>query len=922
MSVCCQFISIVTLIVFSQVTAVGLADEQAQPTHVLTNSIDMKLVEISMGEFLMGSPEGDISANEDEKPQHGVTITNPFFMGIYEVTQNEYERVMEANPSYFSKTGRSKGKVAGLDTRRFPVEYVRWKEAMEFCGKLSELPQEKSAGRVYRLPTEAEWEFACRAGTTTAFHFDNLLSSAQANFNGMLPSPGVPTGPFLGRPTTVGSYKPNALGLYDMHGNVWEWCSDWYRADYYKDSPSVDPPGAASSSDASVRGGSWADDALNCRSAYRYNVLPVHRFQTRGFRVVMTITENNEVATAPAEQTETEKPLSQEATEREQVFQTIVQPFLKNFCFECHSGDSPQSGLALNTFQHASELATTGRKAWMAVRNQLLARGMPPQDAQQPSHDDVQMLTSWIQDAIAAVDCSGEPDPGNETIRRLNRAEYRNTIRDLLGIDYPDADDFPTDDIGAGGDALSIAPVLMERYLIAAEEIADRVIVTDAKQADKTESLRGIIFIQPGPQVSRHHAARMVLTRLASRAYRRPVTDVEIERLLRLVDTTHEQGGSFKESIHLALRAILVSPNFLFRVESDPPSVDPEAIRELSEDELATRMSYFMWSSMPDDELLEQSRQQTLRTNLDDQVRRMLDDPRSRALGTDFGGHWLQLSRLKSIQPDASVFPEFDDNLRGAMWTETQMFVNTIISENRSMLDLLTADFTFVNERLAKHYGLEHVEGAGFQRVSLQNNLRGGVLTHGSVLALTSNPTRTSPVKRGKWIMETILGTPPPAPPPGASEFEKTNKTATSGSFRERMSQHVSNPRCAVCHKQMDSLGFSLENFDGIGRWRTHDGKFPIDTSGELPDGQRINGPAELREILSNSRKDKFIKCLTEKLLAYALGRELEYYDVCATDKIQKVLSTDNYRFSTLVTQVIKSEPFQKRRGKRKINSW
>jgi hypothetical protein len=660
---------------------------------------------------------------------------------------------------------------------------------------------------------------------------------------------------------------------------------------------------------------------MNCRSTYRFNVLPVYRFQTRGFRVAMTIEKKQAVATTDNGKDEPKKPLSKEAAEREQVFQTNVLPFLKTYCFKCHSGDEPEGGLALHTFQHASELATTGRKTWKKVWGNLMAGAMPPKDAKQPPQAKVNMLTQWIDDAVKAVDCSGDPDPGHETIRRLNRAEYRNTIHDLLGIDYPEADSFPTDDVGAGGDALTISPILMERYLTAAEAISDRAIVTDRGQVDLPASHRRIIFTRPGPNRSRRESARMILARLASRGYRRPATGVEVQRLLRLVDTTHEQGGSFEESIQLALRAVLVSPHFLFRVELDPPSGDPLAVRELDDYELATRMSYFLWSSMPDDELFEYARQETLHDNLDAQVRRMLDDPKSRALVQNFGGQWLQLSKLKSIRPDKAVFPEFDDELRAAMRTETEMFLDAIIREDRSVLELLTADFTFVNDRLARHYGMQGIRGSGFQRVSLKQNPRGGVLTQASVLTLTSNPTRTSPVNRGKWIMETILGTPPPPPPPGVSELKEIETTVGSASLRERMAEHVKNPRCAVCHKQMDALGFALENFDAIGRWRTHDGEFPIDASGKLPDGREFDGPGELKSILSDRGNRDFVVCFTKTMLAYALGRELEYYDRCAVDKIDNVLSTDNDRFSTLVVQIIKSEPFQKRRGKHKSDS-
>jgi len=900
------------------ITACLAADQpHRKPRIAITNSIGMRLVEIPAGEFLMGSSTDDKHANADEQPQHRVKISKPFYLGVFEVSQQQYQMIMGENPSQFSATGGSRNRVTGIDTSRFPVEHVRWTEAVEFCDKLSRLPAERSAGRVYRLPSEAEWEFACRAGTTSSYHFGRALSSTQANFNGKLPSPGGQPGPFLGRPTTVGSYQANAWGLYDMHGNVWEWCSDWYRSDYYQRAPAEDPPGAPSSPDRSVRGGSWADDGLNCRAAYRFNVLPVYRYQTRGFRVAMTVGDQLPMAqTSPPSDT-SQKPLSKAAAAREAFFHSDVRPFLKTYCYECHTGDKPEAGLSLDRYQHATELASTGRKTWNRIRDQLLSGAMPPKDARQPPQPDCEGIAAWIDQAVAAVDCSRAADPGHETIRRLNRAEYRNTIHDLLGVDYPAANTFPTDDVGATGDALSIAPILMERYLTAAEAISEQALATNLPPAGITPSSHRILFTQPGPDQTRAAAARSVLKRLATQAYRRPVTDVELERLLRLVDSAHQRGDSFRDSIRLALQAILVSPNFLFRVEQDPVSGDSQAIRQLNGYELATRMSYFLWSSMPDAQLFQHAQQESLHDNLDSQVRRMLGDPKSRALSEHFGGQWLQLTKLQNIRPDKQVFPDFDDALRTAMQTETRMFLAALIAEDRSMLDVLTADFTFVNRRLARHYGLTPLDKDGFQRVSLANTRRGGVLTQASILTLTSNPTRTSPVKRGKWIMETLLGTPPPAPPPGSSQLKPTDSSTASVSLRERMASHTAVPRCAVCHQQMDALGFALENFDAVGRWRDQDGRFPIDASGELPGGHTFKGPLELNGILSDRHRQKFLDCLIENMLAYALGRELEYYDRCAIDKISQRLELDNYRFVTLITQIIQSAPFQKRRGPR-----
>jgi hypothetical protein len=784
---------------------------------------------------------------------------------------------------------------------------------------LSELPDEKAARRVYRLPTEAEWEYACRAGTTSAFVFGESLSSTQANFNGAFPSPGAEKGPYLGRPTVVGSYEPSAFGLFDMHGNVSEWCEDNYHADYYSGSPVDDPLDEAGSSDKVVRGGSWGSDALNCRTRYRFSVLPVRRYQSRGFRVLMKQTSESD----PVVESASTVMEDTEPNEQEVVFQSQVRPLLKTHCIECHAGAEPAGDIALDQFAHASQVATTGRKQWQRVVGQLVARAMPPKDKQQLDDAEVAFLTQWIDTTLSDIDCSEPSDPGHESIRRLTRNEYRNTIRDLLEIDFAAAEDFPADDTGATGDALSLPPLLMESYLAAAEQIAAEAIAGEARRAGDGHS--PLIFVtRPNAQNTREQAAHEVLQRLMSRAFRRPVTDLELERILRLVvDRAHEQGSSFDECIELALQVILVSPHFLFKVETDPNPNDSETVRSLTEYELATRMSYFLWSSMPDEELMDHAKQKTLSENIESQVTRMLNDPRAQALVEDFGGHtWLQLPKLLSITPDNELFPEFDDELRQAMRMESELFFAAIMQDDRSVLELIDADFTFVNKRLSRHYNIPQVDlpefrDNEFQRISLASSQRGGVITQASVLTLTSNPDRTSPVKRGKWIMENILGTPPAAPPPGVSEFVDNDDSVISESLRVRMEQHRKDPGCAVCHEQMDNLGFALENFDAIGRWRSHEGDFPVDSSGVLPDGAAFQGPEQLRMVLSEHRREEFVGCFLEKMLGYALGRELEYHDQCAVRQLTKTLSQQGYRFTSLVTQIVKSDPFRKRRGRR-----
>jgi hypothetical protein len=436
--------------------------------------------------------------------------------------------------------------------------------------------------------------------------------------------------------------------------------------------------------------------------------------------------------------------------------------------------------------------------------------------------------------------------------------------------------------------------------------------------ASLPESHRRILFCTPTP-ATRNECARAILERFASRAYRRQATAGEVGRLIRFVDLAEQSGESFERGIQLAVEAVLSSPQFLFRVELDPrPRQKGEQmplVREVNEIELAARLSYFLWSSMPDDELLGLAREGRLREGdtLERQVRRMLADPKARALVENFGDQWLHLRLLDNINPDAKQFPGFDEALRGAMLEETRLFFESVVREDRSVLDFLDANDTFVNERLARHYGIPGVKGEEFRRIVLNDDRRGGLLGQASILTVTSNPTRTSPVKRGKWILEQILGSPPPPPPPDVPELKEDKEVVLSGSLRQRMEQHRANPSCASCHSRMDPLGFGLENYDAIGGWRDKDGKFPIDASGTLPSGQSFEGPKALKAILK-SRDREFVRCLAEKMLTFSLGRGLDYHDACAVDRIVAAMAEHNNTFSTLVWEIVRSDPFQKRR--------
>jgi hypothetical protein len=609
-----------------------------------------------------------------------------------------------------------------------------------------------------------------------------------------------------------------------------------------------------------------------------------------------------------------------------QSFEATVLPFVTRYCLECHRGKDAQRGVQLDKYRTFASLAED-RPTWRKVNGMLRSRKMPPEDSRQPSDEEFRTVSAALEDALGQAERTGPRDPGRVTIRRLNRAEYTNTIRDLLGIDFNSAADFPSDDVGYGfdniGDVLTLPPLLMEKYLDAAQQIAAKAIVTGKpvnKLNDYPESHRRIFFVAPGAKVSPEAAAQQILQRLAMRAYRRPVGADELKRLMKLAANARFHGSTFESSIQLALEAILVSPHFLFRVELDPER-DAGAIRALNEYELASRLSYFIWSSMPDNELFDLAGRGRLRENLDRQVRRMLADWKSKALVEDFAGQWLQLRNLDQASPDKTQFAAFDQDLRRAMRTESEMFFAAILHEDRSVLEMLDANYTFVNARLARYYGIQGVEGDRFRRVSLPSrgaaSARGGLITQAAVLTVTSNPSRTSPVKRGKWILDNILGAPPPDPPADVPKLQEDAKAVASGTLRQRMERHRTDPNCAVCHKEMDSLGFALENFDAVGAWRTKDGNFPIDAAGQLPDGRSFAGPRELKAVLRAS-KEQFVRCLANKLLTYSIGRGVETFDDRAIDVIVNSTKAGGYKISALFLGIVHSDPFEKRRGKQK----
>jgi mono/diheme cytochrome c family protein len=843
-------------------------------------------------------------------------------------------------------------------------------------------------------------------------------------------------------------------------------------------------------------------------------------------------------------------------------FQQNVLPVLAKSCLGCHNDKALAGKLSLEPLRDPATTATH-TAIWQSVLEKVSAGAMPPPTAKPLTDAERAAVIGWIKTlpGLTAGTTTGEPMAGRVTARRLNRVEYNNTIRDLLGVAARPADEFPVDDSGYGfdnnGDVLSVSPMLMEKYMQAAEKISrlavygeavppkptrlvrlmnrrsqdaydvlsegnsgmylpyslrgamygnftfpvdgeyefrlrianfrgDDADITDEERARRAEERRKLfearrlerekaaaaggpgagtaagaparggraggaprreptpeelkardeaarkaapprklILTVDGAQVistviegtgsfgysqgefteratvkagerfirasypelanldnplqninpdmrrglfvdyldivgpfnpstarpasytkvfvcsqKTAQCARTILSTLMERAYRRPVTDDELKSKVDLVTLAQREGDSFDEGIRLALQAILSSPNFLFRIEANPrprasagsQEQDPAYVRNapllsvrraglalqtrqleypVSNIELASRLSYFLWASMPDVELMRVAKAGTLRQPavLEAQVRRMMADPKGFNLVENWAAQWLQLRNLGRTKPDPKRFPTVDDELLDAMRTETMKFVETIIKEDRSLLDFIDAPFTWVNGPLARHYGIKGVDGEAFQRVTLDGEQRSGILTQGAILTVSSYPTRTSPPVRGKWVMENLLGTPPPPPPDDVPSLNDSN-IGTEVSLRERLEQHRRDPSCSPCHMLMDPLGFGLENYDAVGAWRTHDGKFPIETAGTLPGGQSFTGSKGLKEIL-RAKSDAFVHNVSEKMLTYSLGRGMERFDRPTLEAISRQVKASDYRFSALVMEVVKSKPFQ-----------
>jgi hypothetical protein len=590
-------------------------------------------------------------------------------------------------------------------------------------------------------------------------------------------------------------------------------------------------------------------------------------------------------------------------------FQEKIVPFVSTYCTECHGDKKRKGGM---TFRSAlkTPAAAAFRKQWKLSAASLKAHDMPPEDAKkQPTAEETAVFLDWV----ANMKFLSAKDPGVFVIRRLNKVEYANTLHDLLGTDPAIAQELPDEVFGAGY-LNSLSPLLMEQLVGIASEVVHRALPPGGQPSP----LEIELFGNPptSPQDQRETARRITLP-LARKAYRRPPSDPELDVLMDVFDLAVKNGRSYPDSLRLVLKAILVSPQFLFLTPTAQPDAD-HPIVPLDDHQLASRLSYLLWSTMPDEELAALADAGKLRDPavLAGQARRLLAHPRSRALFDGFGAQWLGIGKLAEKTFDPQKFPQMTGEMRQAMYEEARLFFESVMRENRSVVSFIDSDYTFLNATLAPFYGLENeVSGSAMQRVRLSNPNRGGILGMPGILATTSFPNRTSPVNRGVWVLEQVLGEHVPPAPANVPALDKQDQKKVGHlTLRQRTELHRTNPVCANCHKILDPIGFGLENFDAIGRWRDQDDQGnPIDAAGELPGEKRFSSPYELKKILA-LRTEDLCRNLTEKLLAYALGRQLEGYDELVVDQLTEAIAKDGYRMQTLITQIVTSYPFTHRR--------
>ena len=607
-----------------------------------------------------------------------------------------------------------------------------------------------------------------------------------------------------------------------------------------------------------------------------------------------------------------------------------IRPLLATYCSKCHGPAKQNGGIDFSIFTDERTVLRE-RKLWVKVVAQLEAADMPPAEAEQPTAEQRALLVNWAKQTVATLDAgvTRNRDPGPAPLRRLTRAEYNRTLHDLLGVEFdvaeavglPEEGGQGFDNLAAG---LTLSPALMEKYFAAADKALDRffavadpktTVFRDANAKRRAQqAYDAVFFVKPGKDSAEREAAQKIIECFVRRGFRRLPTEAETGRLLKIYDAATTKGEPFDAAVRRMLKPVLVSPHFLYRVEKEQGGAK-EPYR-ISDHELAVRLSYFLWATMPDDELAKLADEGKLAAPemLEKQVRRMLADPKARALTERFAVQWLQLGKLATARPSTEFFPTFTQKLRQAMYDETTTFFDKLREEDRNLVELLDADYTYLNADLAKHYGISGIEGPQLRHVALKpEEHRGGLLGMGSILALTSHTSRTSPTMRGKWILEVLFGTPPPPPPPDAGVLKEEKDKKAPKSFREQLASHATEPRCVSCHKRMDPLGFALDNYDAVGAWRDSAGGQKIDATGQLPSGVQLNGAADLKQVLLK-RKPEFLRNLTEQMLIYALGRDLQYFDEPTLREITAALDKNDNRFSILVLGVVKSYPFQHRR--------
>lgn len=609
-----------------------------------------------------------------------------------------------------------------------------------------------------------------------------------------------------------------------------------------------------------------------------------------------------------------------------------LQEVFSTHCTICHGEGDPAAGLNFEPFDSLPKLLDN-LPVWIHVINRVKAGEMPPKNSLPLQDEQRDEIVGWLQQTIQDSLCGDGIDPGPHSVRRLNRNEYSATIRDLLGIHIDSGSDLPADGSGGEGfdnaaETLFLSPVHAERYLESAKKALD--------YAAKEENARSmLLFVMPNDDVNAFDAGQQVIQRFASRAFRRPVKEHELDRYMTLFQTMYERSQSYEAAVFYAMQAILISPHFLFLVEEPNQS---DMVRPISDYELASRLSYFLWASMPDEELfdLAAAKQLHVQSVLEKQIKRMLNEPKQEAYRNrsyinfedrkfhEFANHfisqWLGTRELGvSSRPDENKFPRYNGILESAMKYEPVYVFQELLVNDLSLLHLIDSDFTYVSRQLAQHYEIQKqvdVPNQQLTRVALpKGSHRGGIVTMAGVLTVSSYPNRTSPVLRGKWVMETILGTPPAPPPPNVPELPENHSDQKPKTLRERLEIHRENPACATCHDRIDPLGFGLDNFDAVGQWRTKDEGQKIDASGQLPNGDQFDGPEELKQILLE-RKDDFVRHLTAKMLGYALGRGLVMEDYCTVDKIVEQLKLNDYKAQTLLWEIIQSVPFRYHQAK------